>query len=196
MKHKRSELTRTRIAAAARPLFLANGIDGTPVAAICRAAAVSNGALFHQFPVKEDLAFAVYCEVRLEYWNRVVGAMVAEADPLDGIEAAIQAAFVFLREQPDAAAFMSDVTGSNWIEGYASEAQPLYDAGTQRAMEWAIPHVQSGRLPLVSPDTFVALISGAPQWTGRMHRIGLAGTALDTVAAEMSVLVRRAFTVG
>jgi AcrR family transcriptional regulator len=70
MKHKRSELTRAKIIAAARGLFLANGIADTPVAAICRASGVSNGALFHQFPNKEDLAFAVYSEVRLEYWSR------------------------------------------------------------------------------------------------------------------------------
>jgi AcrR family transcriptional regulator len=196
MKHKRSELTRARIVAAARRLFLESGIDATPVAAICRAADVSNGALFHQFPVKEDLAFAVYCEVRLEYWDGVVGAMVAEADPLSGVEAAVRAAFVFLRDHADAAAFMSDVTGSNWIEGYAAAAQPLYDAGTRQAMDWAIPHVQAGRLPLVSPDTYVALVSGAPQWIGRMIRIGMATTALDTVAEETAVMVRRAFATG
>ncbi len=195
MKHKRSELTRARIVAAARSLFLKDGIAATPVAAICRASEVSNGALFHQFPVKEDLAFAVYSEVRLEYWNQVVGAMVAEAEPLDGVEAAVRAAFAFLREYPDVAAFMSDVTGSGWIENYAQAAQPLYDAGTQRGMAWAIPHVQAGRLPLISPDTYVALVSGAPQWVGRMIRIGMATTALDTVGEEMAIMVRRAFTV-
>lgn len=175
MRHRRSELTRARIVAAARELFLANGIDRTPVAAICRATGISNGALFHQFPVKEDLAFTVYSEVRLEYWNRVINAMIAESEPLD------------------AAAFMSDVTGSNWIENYASAAQPLFDEGSRRGMAWAIPHVQAGRLPLVSPDTFVAMVSGAPQWVGRMIRIGMATTALDTVADEMAALVRRAF---
>ena len=195
MKHKRSELTRARIIAAARGLFLANGIAATPVAAICRAAGVSNGALFHQFPNKEDLAFAVYSEVRLEYWSRVVGAMVAQSEPLDGVEAAVRAAFAFLRDHPDAAAFMSDVTGSNWIEGYASAAQPLYDAGTQRGLAWAIPHIEAGRLPRISPDTYVAMVSGALQWVGRMIRIGMASTALNTVGEEMATMVRRAFTV-
>jgi AcrR family transcriptional regulator len=195
MKHKRSELTRARIVAAARPLFLASGIDSTTVAAICRAAGVSNGALFHQFPVKEDIAFAVYTEVRSEFWERVVGAMVAVADPLDGIEAAVRAAFAFQREEPDAAAFMFDVTGSNWIESYAQAAQPLYDAGTQRGLAWAIPHIQAGRLPAVTPDTYVALVSGAPQWIGRMIRIGMASSNLDTLADELAAMVRRAFTV-
>jgi AcrR family transcriptional regulator len=196
MKHKRSELTRARIVSAARALFLEKGFDQTSVAEICRASGVSNGGLFHQYPVKEDIAFAVYTEVRWEFWDRVVGAMVAKADPLDGVEAAVRAAFAFQREEPDAAAFMFDVTGSGWIVNYAAAAQPLHDAGTQRGLAWAIPHIQAGRLPATSPDTFVALVSGAPQWIGRMIRIGMASSALDTLADEMAATVRRAFTIG
>jgi AcrR family transcriptional regulator len=194
MKHKRSELTRARIVAAARKLFLEKGFDQTSVAEICRASGVSNGGLFHQYPVKEDIAFAVYSEVRSEFWERVVGAMVAKADPLDGIEAAVRTAFAFQREQPDAAAFMFDVTGSKWLENYAAAAQPLYEAGTQRGLAWAIPHIRSGRLPATSPDTFIALVSGAPQWIGRMIRIGMANSTLETLADELATAVRRAFT--
>jgi AcrR family transcriptional regulator len=195
MKHKRSDLTRTRIVAAARSLFLKNGIDNTPVAEICRAAGVSNGALFHQYPVKEDIAFAVYTEVRYEFWDRVVGAMVAESDPLDGIEAAVRAAFAFQHDEPDAAAFMFDVTGSKWLENYASAAQPLYDEGTRRGMAWALPHIQSGRLPMVATDAYIALVSGAPQWIGRLYRVGMASAPLETIAEDMAKMVRRAFTV-
>lgn len=196
MKHKRSELTRARIVAAARTLFLEHGIDATPVAEICRASAVSNGALFHQFPVKEDIAFAVYTEVRQEYWNAVIGAMVAEQDPLDGVEAAVRAAFRFQHDEPGAAAFMFDVTGSKWLENYAQAAQPLYDEGTRRGMTWALPHIQSGQLPLVATDAFIALVSGAPQWIGRLYRVGMATTTLETIADDLSRMVRRAFTVG
>lgn len=195
MKYKRSELTRAKIVAAARALFLERGFDGTSVAEICRAAGVSNGALFHQFKVKEDIAFAVYSEVRIEYWDSVVGAMVAHEEPLDGIEAAVRAAFAFQREHPDAAAFMSDVTGSLWIEGYASQAQPVYEAITQRGLAWAIPHIQLGRVPRVSPDVYIALVSGAAQWIGRMVRIGMASSSLDAISEEMPRFVRRAFEV-
>jgi hypothetical protein len=50
-------------------------------------------------------------------------------------------------------------------------------------------------LPRISPDTYVAMVSGAPQWVGRMIRIGMATTTLDTVGEEMAAMVRRAFTV-
>jgi hypothetical protein len=90
---------------------------------------------------------------------------------------------------------MSDVNGSHWIENYADAAQPVYDEGTRRAQAWAIPHIQAGRLPPVSPDAFIAMVSGAPQWIGRMIRIGMAHAPLETVAEEMAAMARRAFAV-
>lgn len=163
MKQSRSSDTRNRIVAAAQELFLNKGFDGTSVAEVCRAAGVSNGALFHQFPTKEDLGFAVYTLVRREFWNRVMAAMLAPDDPLDGIEAAVRAAFAFQLEEPGSAAFMFDVSGSKWIEAFAKQSQEVHDVVSGRGQAWAAPHIAAGRLPPVPPDVFVALASGAPQ---------------------------------
>ncbi|PLK24221.1 TetR/AcrR family transcriptional regulator [Novosphingobium sp. TH158] len=195
MKHKKSEVTRAKIVSAARSLFLEKGIDKTSVAEICRISGVSNGALFHQFKVKEDIAFAVFSEVRVEFWDRVISAMVVHDDPHDGIEAAVRASFAFQREEPGAAAFMSDVNASEWIARYADDTKPFYDIGVERGLAWAVPHVQAGRIPAVSPDAFIALVAGAPQWIGRVIRIGLAGSTLDSVADDLALCVRRAFTI-
>ncbi len=70
MKQSRSSDTRKRIVNAARELFQSKGFDGTSVAEICRTAGVSNGALFHQFPTKEALGFAVYSLIRAEFFPR------------------------------------------------------------------------------------------------------------------------------
>lgn len=194
MRDKRSEATRQKVNAAARELFVAKGFDATSVAEICRLSGVSNGALFHQFAVKEDIAFAVYTEVRLQFWEAMISAMTAHDDPLDGIEAAVSAAFGFQRDHPGEAAFMFDVSGSKWIERYARQAQPLYDAVNQRALAWATPHMSAGRLPPILPDVFIALASGAPQWIGRMNRIGLTTANFDTIAQQLPTYIRRAFT--
>lgn len=194
MKQSRSVETRTRIIAAARALFLSKGFDGTSVAEVCRKAGVSNGALFHQFPTKEALGFAVYSLVRRDFWNRVMTAMTAPADPLDGVEAAVRAAFAFQRDEPGGAAFMFDVSGSKWIEAFAAQSQEVHDVVSGRGQEWAAPHVAAGRILPVPPDVFVALASGAPQWLGRMSRIGMTVHSLDEIAEQMPVYVRRAFT--
>lgn len=195
MKHKKSELTRARIISAAKSLFLEKGFDETSVAEICRESGVSNGALFHQFKVKEDIAFAVFSEVRAEFWDRVITAMVAHSDPLDGVEAAVRASFAFQAEQPGGAAFIKDVTGAKWVENYAGESRLIYDGGIQRGLAWARPHFEAGRLPPISPDAFITLVSGAPQWIGRMIRIGMADSKFEDIADEMAVLIRRALTV-
>lgn len=195
MKHKKSELTRGRIISAARELFLDKGFDATSVAEICRVSGVSNGALFHQFKVKEDIAFAVFTEVRGEFWDQVITAMVSHEDPLDGVEAAVRASFAFQLEQPGGAAFIKDVTGAKWVENYAGNSRTIYDNGIQRGLAWAEPHFRAGRLPPISPDAFITLVSGAPQWIGRMIRIGMAESKLEDIADEMAVLIRRALTV-
>lgn len=193
MKQNRSTGTRSRIVAAARKLFVANGFDNTSVAEICRAAEVSNGALFHQFSTKEELGFAVYTEVRGAFWNRMMDAMTAAGDPLDGIEAAVRAAFAFQREEPGAAAFMFDVSGAPWIEQFAEAARVLHDEVNARGNAWAEPHIAAGRLSPGPVDVFTALASGAPQWIGRMSRIGLTTASLDEIAEQMPRFVRRAF---
>ncbi len=193
MKQNRSSDTRNRIIAAARELFLAKGFDGASVAEVCRSAGVSNGALFHQFPTKEDLGFAVYTLVRRAFWDRVMAAMTAPDDPLDGVEAAVRAAFDFQRDDPGSAAFMFDVSGSKWIEAYSAQSQEVHDLVSGRGQEWAAPHIAAGRLSPVPPDVFVALASGAPQWMGRMCRIGMNAQPFDEIAEQMPRFVRRAF---
>lgn len=194
MKQSRSSDTRNRIVNAARKLFLANGFDGTSVAEICRAAGVSNGALFHQFATKEALGFAVYSQVRVEFWNGIMMALTKPEDPLDGVEAAVRASFAFQREDPGAAAFMFDVSGSKWIEDFATESQEVRDAVAAQSRAWADSHMAAGRLPVVHGDVFVAMASGAPQWLGRMSRIGMTVRPLDEIADHMAICVRRAFT--
>ncbi|MFM5931334.1 MAG: TetR/AcrR family transcriptional regulator [Novosphingobium sp.] len=193
MKHKKSELTRARILAAAKELFLEKGFDDTSVAEICRVSSVSNGALFHQFKTKEDIAFDVFSEVRAVFWDRIIAALIAEEDPLQGIEAAVRASFAFQRELPGGAAFIKDVTGSKWIERYAEDSRILYDEGIVRGLAWAKPHLEAGRLHATSPDTFITLVSGAPQWIGRMIRIGMATSTFEQIEDELARIISRAF---
>ncbi len=194
MKQSRSSDTRKRIVNAARELFQSKGFDGTSVAEICRTAGVSNGALFHQFPTKEALGFAVYSLIRAEFWDRIMVAMTAPDDPLDGVEAAVRAAFAFQQDDPGSSAFMFGVSGSKWIESFANEAKEVHDAVSKRGQVWAKPHIDAGRLPSVEADVFVALASGAPQWLAQMYRIGMLTTSLDKIAELLPTYIRRAFT--
>lgn len=195
MRQRRSEVTRARILEVARRLFLEKGMGATSIAEICRESGVSNGAVFHQFAAKEDIAFTVYSQVRVEFWSGVIDAMVACDDALDGVEAAVRAAFAHQREQVGAANFMSDVAGSGWIANYADAALPDYDRLLQRGLAWAMPHIAAGRLAPITPDVFIGLVAGAPQWLSRMSRIGMVRTPIEAMDAEMAAFIRRAMSV-
>ncbi|HEV3047346.1 MAG TPA: TetR/AcrR family transcriptional regulator [Solirubrobacteraceae bacterium] len=62
----RSASTRAKLIKAARALFARHGYAGVATEEIARRAGVTRGALYHQFPAKEDLFLAVYEQVEQE----------------------------------------------------------------------------------------------------------------------------------
>ena len=62
----RSASTRAKLLRAARVLFARKGYAGVGTEEIVRRAGVTRGALYHQFPAKEDLFLAVYEQVEQE----------------------------------------------------------------------------------------------------------------------------------
>jgi TetR/AcrR family transcriptional regulator, transcriptional repressor for nem operon len=77
---------RTRLLDAARDAIRAKGYAGTSVDELCRLAAVTKGAFFHQFASKEALGVAA-----ARHWQQAITAFFADApyhapkDPLDRV---------------------------------------------------------------------------------------------------------------
>jgi AcrR family transcriptional regulator len=57
LRERKKLLTRNLIAETARRMFAERGFDAVPVAAVARAAQVSEATVFNYFPTKEDLVF-------------------------------------------------------------------------------------------------------------------------------------------
>src|SRR5215831_4293548 len=57
LRERKKLRTRQLIAETARRLFLERGFDAVPVAAVARAAEVSEATVFNYFPTKEDLVY-------------------------------------------------------------------------------------------------------------------------------------------
>jgi AcrR family transcriptional regulator len=87
----RSASTRAKLIRAARTLFARNGYAGVGTEEIVRRAGVTRGALYHQFPAKEDLFLAVYEQVEQELTERVVGLLGDIASPFAALRAGIRA---------------------------------------------------------------------------------------------------------
>ncbi len=57
LRERKKLRTRQLIAETARRMFTERGFDAVPVAAVARAAEVSEATVFNYFPTKEDLVF-------------------------------------------------------------------------------------------------------------------------------------------
>jgi AcrR family transcriptional regulator len=83
--------TRAKLLAAARELFATDGYAAVGTEAIVRRAGVTRGALYHQFPAKEDLFLAVYEEVERELTTGVASSLGEPASPLAALQGGIRA---------------------------------------------------------------------------------------------------------
>jgi AcrR family transcriptional regulator len=86
----RSASTRGKLIRAARALFARRGYAGVGTEEIVRRAGVTRGALYHQFPGKEDLFLAVYEQVEQELTEGVAGLLGEVASPFAALRAGIR----------------------------------------------------------------------------------------------------------
>jgi AcrR family transcriptional regulator len=87
----RSASTRAKLIRAARTLFARKGYAGVGTEEIVRRAGVTRGALYHQFPSKEDLFLAVYELVEQELTQGVAGLLGEVASPFAAMRLGIRA---------------------------------------------------------------------------------------------------------
>jgi AcrR family transcriptional regulator len=106
--------TRTRLLAAARAAFAAQGYDATTNRAIAEAAGITAGAIYHYYPSKTDLYVAVYAEVQEMVFDAFQQAADAHNNLLDQFAAVLDAAVELNRTDPSLAGF---------VVGVAAEAQ-------------------------------------------------------------------------
>lgn len=86
----RSASTRAKLIRAARALFARRGYADVATEEIVRRAGVTRGALYHQFPAKQDLFLAVYEQVEQELTESVGGLLGVQASPFAAMRAGIR----------------------------------------------------------------------------------------------------------
>ncbi len=86
----RSASTRAKLIGAARALFARRGYADVATEEIVRRAGVTRGALYHQFPAKQDLFLAVYEQVEQELTESVGGLLGVQASPFAAMRAGIR----------------------------------------------------------------------------------------------------------
>lgn len=182
---------RDRILAAATELFAANGEESVSVADICREAGVSNGSFFHHFPSKNELALEVTMALRREYWSFLLNALEPSVTPAEGVANVIRAAFSYQRQHPDRYLF-SRSDDAVWMRDNEPRLRDDNAPYRGRAAAWIGGHVAAGRMPLLAPETYGALMFGTPHWILRNLDCGPSPTDVDAVCEELVRSIQKA----
>lgn len=173
--------SRDRILAAATELFLDQGVEATSVAELCRAAGVSNGSFFHHFPSKEELALQVTLMLRREYWDYLLEGLEPNGDAMTGVANVIRAAFRYQREHPQRYR-LSRSDDAPWMRGNEERVRDDNAPYRGRAANWIGAHVAAGRLAVLLPEIYGALLFGSAHWVARNANSG--PTLTDMALAE------------
>jgi len=98
-----AERTRQQIIHAARQVFHECGVSRTSLEKIAKAAGVTRGAVYWHFANKADLFFAMREQASVPLLTQLDSLLLAEglADPLAGIEQALNEFFHTLEERPE-----------------------------------------------------------------------------------------------
>lgn len=89
-QEQRSASTRAKLVKAGRALFARSGYAGVGTEQIARRAGVTRGALYYQFPAKEDLFLAVYEEVEQELAEAAGALLGGNSSPLQAMREGIR----------------------------------------------------------------------------------------------------------
>jgi AcrR family transcriptional regulator len=184
---------RERILAAATELFLADSVERTSIADICKRAGVSNGSLFHHFENKDDIAVEVSLALGAEYWEVVLAAVESSDDLQSGVDKAIRAALAYQQRHPDKYRFLlTDETP--WMRGALDRARAANAPFRQRAGRWISARVKSGEMAVLQTEVYGALLFGTPHWVGRIAPLGTAPVDMEKVGDDLVRVVQKALS--
>ncbi|KQV73739.1 hypothetical protein ASC61_01200 [Aeromicrobium sp. Root344] len=193
LRERKKQQTRQRIQDCAIELFARSGFDKVPVAAIARAADVSEATVFNYFPAKEDLVY----EGMEAFENALIAAV---RDRPDGTS--VVSAFRHFVLQPRGALADSEPAGIERIATVArltagspalqGRERQTFDRFTQALAE--LVAAERGVRP-DDPEAWVAanaLMGVNRAMKTSVHRQALAGQSGRRIAKDVLALGRRA----
>ncbi|MCE2842458.1 MAG: TetR/AcrR family transcriptional regulator [Novosphingobium sp.] len=182
MVQSRSEDTKNRVLEAACALLMEQGISEMTMKDVQERSGVSNGSIFHHFGSKDGILEALFVAERRAYLGSVGAAIIAhEGDPCDAFGAGAAAAVLFHARDPRRyMRLIAAFSNSEWLFRNEAIWAGLVREVEAPVMQWALPHFQSGTLPMLPPGLFQSYMLGPPeQLTQVWVRRGMPGKLED-----------------
>jgi len=180
----RSASTRSKLIRAARTLFARRGYAGVGTEEIARRAGVTRGALYHQFPAKEDLFLAVYEQVEEELAARVAALLGDLGSPFAAMRAGVRAFLEACRAQEVQRIVLIDAPSVlGWVRW--REVAECHGLGLMETVIAAA--IEAGEISPVAVAPLAHLLMGALDEAALL--VVREPEATDTVAATLERLI-------
>lgn len=171
----RSRFTDPELLAAAREVFLRDGVDAT-TASIAARAGVSEALLFKRFGSKEELRQRALAAHRPD-WFRL---LAADGDPRETLEAVGNALIEDMRREMPATMLSWSRNPTDHWRDHVGEPPPV--TGMKALAAWFEAQMRAGRLRRADPEIVARAFSGAlvafsmSEMTGLADHLPLAST--------------------
>ncbi|WP_260482552.1 TetR/AcrR family transcriptional regulator [Sphingomicrobium flavum] len=204
MVQSRSEKTKRRVLAATGELIIEKGLYDVTLKDIEARSGVSNGSIFHHFGNKDGVFAQIFAQERLDYLVSVADAIIAfdGEDPCDAFGAGARAALQWQCDHPDRfSRLIAQFNNSQWMVEHEHVWIELAHQIEQPVIDWARPHFEARRLPLLPATFFQSFMTGATErlthgWlTHRLDRpsVEFADEAAMMVAEGLKALRRHQY---
>lgn len=155
---KRSVETVKKLTRAGRKAFARQGFHDASTPAIAKAAGVSRGALYHQFPDKTALFKAVVQQMQIDLFKRIEKIAVESEDVL---EALTDGAYAYIEAASEHDYMMIVMTEGPSVLGLETWRELDRTNGVESLIQGLEVAKSQGRLVGGEPETMAYLVSGA-----------------------------------
>jgi AcrR family transcriptional regulator len=162
---ERGQATRAHLIDIATRLFAAHGYDGTSIEAVLAESGASRGSLYHHFPGKEALFWAVLEGVAARFGGQVEDATRAAQDPVAELRATC---LTWIRLAADPVVAQTVLIDAPAVFGWQRwrELDEQYNLGTIRA---ALAYAaEAGRIEPRHVDPFAHILLAAANEAAQM----------------------------
>ncbi len=177
---------------AALAAFDADGYDHVSIAAIRKAAGVSNGSFFHWFGSKDGLAAALYLDCVTDYHRAMTGALAGAPGAAAGIGSLIRAHLDWVVATRPRARFLFEQVRADWLTLIRAEREAENARFAGALEDWRRPLVAAGQMRALPPLLFFALLAGPAQVLCRAYLAGSMPEDPRTATDELVDGARRA----
>ena len=191
MVQKRSEKTREAVLAAATELVVEHGHQDVPMKDLVERSGVSNGSIFHHFGSKDGVLEAIFQRERRAYLGHIARCILEhEGDPCDAMGEGARGAVLFQARDPQRHfRLISQFSHSEWLARNREMWSKLAVEIEQPVLQWAMPHLAEGRLPMLPPAVIQSMMLGGAELMCTQWRNGRIGGALEDHAQTVADFV-------